>query len=67
MKAKFTHTGTIEPCSAATLGNAYPTTLRETTRWWVTVTGAKYNKRDGWRVGEQWPHWKLNIESIKPI
>jgi hypothetical protein len=67
MKTKFTHTGTVSPCSAACMGTAYTTKLRETTRWWVTETGRKFNKHNGWAVGVKWPLWMLDIATIQPI
>ena len=64
---KFTHTGILEGCDSRTRdGLTIKVRLRETKLYWITENKDKYRKSLGWCV-EDWPLYKLNIESIKPI
>jgi len=68
MSKTFTHTGVIEGVSACVpQGYKHTVKLRELKTHWVTEKGKKYTKTGGWPVGETWPHYALNVESIKPI
>ena len=66
MPKKYTHTGQL--LGDARTGDKSPTVkLRETANFWVSDTGRKYRKSDGWPPGEDWPVYSLIIGSIKPI
>jgi hypothetical protein len=65
---KMTHVGNLVGVDARTPpGITKRTSLRETQMFWVNSGGTKYRKDGGWPVGNDWPMWRLDIDSIAPI
>jgi hypothetical protein len=61
-----THTGILTG-DARNDGKSISVSLRETRLYWVSKSGAKYRKVDGWQAGVDYPMWTLTLESVKPI
>jgi hypothetical protein len=71
MPQKLTHTGMLRRGWAASLGSDHSISLRETKNYWVDQYGTKYPKQgilgSSPPVGSKFPHWVLDLNSIKPI
>lgn len=65
MNKPFTHTGTLVACRGKEISNLVQ--LRETKTCYITQHNIKYRKSDGYTPNEDWPHYKLDLQSIKPI
>ena len=65
---KLTHIGIIEGCDARTSDNyRHRVQIRETKLYWIDQYGHKYSKkRGGYTIGD-WPMYKLDLASIRPI
>ncbi len=67
MANKTTHIGRMLGCDARTKeGTSYLVNLRETKNFWVANT-VKYRKTTGYPVGTDWPMYRLDLTSIKPV
>lgn len=69
MKTNPTHTGDIIGDGPKSV--LYPTTLgtqlRETKLYYITKWGMKFSKRNGSQVGVTYPHYHLELDTVKPI
>ena len=68
MAKVMTHTGIIRGCDARTAPD-YQTTvkLRESKRFWIAESGAKYSKTTGSRASMEWPMFCLDITTVKSV
>jgi hypothetical protein len=64
---KYTHSGIIKSrYENSTLYPTHRTKLRETKLYWVSHYHLKFHKKTGRGIGN-WPVWRLDLNSIKPI
>lgn len=67
-KSKFTHVGNvIGDGPKSIMYRDYTAKLREGKLHWISQQGSKFAKRSGYKVGDMYPHYHLDLESIKPI
>ena len=65
---KFTHIGNvIGDGPKSVMYRNYTAKLREGKLHWITEGGTKFSKKHGSQAGEIYPHYHLELESLKPI
>ncbi len=63
-----THKGLLVGCDSRTPDDYTRVVfLRETKLYWIDQYGTKYKKSTGRKPNEQWPMYRLDMESIKPL